>query len=107
VFLFISTLQLIQSWHVHHQFQLSREKFTLAQPSKRFKLRTTQTNKQTIQDEELANGIPRKKPFKSKYPCQVHLGTGMRFGMNLDDGTAIDPPKVAVYLNKMTDHVYL
>ena len=62
--------------------------------------------KQTIQDEELANGIPRKKPFKSKYPCQVHLGTGKRFGMNLDDGTAIDPPKVAVYLNKITDHVY-
>ena len=61
--------------------------------------------KETIQEQELANGIERKKPFKSKCQCPVHLGTGKRFGMNTD-GTAMDPPKVAVYLNKTTDHVY-
>ena len=61
--------------------------------------------KETFQEQELANGIARKKPFKSKCPCPVHLGTGKRFGMNID-GTAIDPPKVAAYLNKTTDHVY-
>ena len=61
--------------------------------------------KETFQEQELANGIARKKPFKNKCPCPVHLGTGKRFGMNID-GTAIDPPKVAAYLNKTTDHVY-
>ena len=47
-FLFISTSQSIQSWNVHLQFQLSRTKFTSAQPCKLFnrgmstsKLRTT------------------------------------------------------------------
>ena len=61
--------------------------------------------KETIQEQELANGIARKKPFKSERPCPVHRDTGKRFGMNID-GTAIDPPKVAAYLNKTTDHVY-
>ena len=43
----------------------------------------------------LANGIARKKPFKSKRPCPINLSTGKRFGLNTD-GTAFDPPKAFV-----------
>ena len=51
--------------------------------------------KETIQEQELANGIARTKPFKSKCPCPVHLGTAKRFGMNAD-GIAIEQPKAFV-----------
>ena len=43
----------------------------------------------------MANGIARKKPFKSKRPCAINLSTGKHFGLNTD-GTAIDPPKAFV-----------
>ena len=51
--------------------------------------------RETVQEKELANGIARKKPFKSKCPCPINLSTGKRFGLNTD-GTAIDPPKAFV-----------
>ena len=51
--------------------------------------------KETIQEQELANGTARKKPFKSKCPCPINLSTGKRFSLNID-GTAIDPPKAFV-----------
>ena len=51
--------------------------------------------RETVQEKELANGIARKKPFKSKCQCPINLSTGERIGVNID-GTAIDPPKAFV-----------
>ena len=92
---FISNSQLIQSWHVHLQFQLTRNQFTSALLGHIILTRGDPKKKEAIQDQWSANGIARKKPFKNKCPCQTHLGTGKLFGMNTD-GTAIYPPKAFV-----------
>ncbi len=51
--------------------------------------------RETAQEKELANGIARKKPFKSKCPCPINPSTGKRFGVNTE-GTASDPPEAFV-----------